>query len=103
MVFSGAEQFLITCVCLYVFYIVIAPFIAVIFLGFLFLAIMATYTIYVFFIRVPFRAFWLWRDGKIESAYTRHKKLWFQTYTWKQWFTACIKSDIETLKLVINF
>jgi hypothetical protein len=103
MVFSGSEQFIITCGLLYLFYVFIAPFLAIIFFGVLFLIVMSGYTIYVFFIRAPFRALFLWKEGKIKSSFTRSKELWYQTHTWKQWFIACFKSDIETLKFIINF
>lgn len=88
---------------IYVFISVVVPVLAIFFCGFLFLFVMTLYIIYVFFIRAPFRAVFLWKEGKIKSSFTRSKELWHQKHTWREWFIACFKSDIETLKFVINF
>lgn len=103
MFFELVITYIVACFLAYLFIVFIAPAIVIVLLGFSSLILISGYTIYVFFIRAPFRAFWLWRDGKIKSSFTRGKELWFQTYTWKQWFIACLKSDIDTLKLIIHF
>lgn len=97
------EFFSITGVLGYIFLAFITPVLVAIIFGIGCLIIMSSYIIYVFFIRAPFRGLYLWKEGKIQSSYTRSKELWYKHNTWKGWFLACLKSDIETLKTIINF
>jgi hypothetical protein len=87
----------------YLFIFVILPGLEVFFLGIIFLVWLSGYVFYKFFIMAPIRAFVLWRDGKIEPSIVRIVKIWKRTTTYKEWFARCIKSDIETLKTIVNF
>lgn len=96
-------EFISACLFVVLFINFIVPLFTIIFLGFLFLFTISSYIIYVFFIRAPYRTFFLLKEGKIKSSFTRSKELWYKTHTWKQWIIECFKSDIATLKFVINF
>ncbi len=87
----------------YLFVFVILPGLIGFFLGIIFLVWLSGYVFYKFYIMAPIRAFVLWRDGKIEPSIVRTIKIWKRTTSYKEWLFRCIKSDIETLKLIVNF
>jgi hypothetical protein len=69
----------------------------------LFLSIwLSLYAFYKCFVAAPFRAIQLWREGKLETAYTRSKRLWYTSKSIREWIFLCIKSDVAAIKLIIN-
>jgi hypothetical protein len=65
-------------------------------------AFLVAYTFYKCFLAAPFRAIQLWREGKLETSYTRSKRLWYASKSMREWIFLCIKSDVAAIKLIIN-
>lgn len=61
------------------------------------------YCLFYLFMVIPNRTVKLYWIGELETSFTRSRRLWSETDSWRSWVKSCYQSDTEAMKKIINY
>ncbi len=61
------------------------------------------YCLFYLFMVIPYRAVKLYWKGELETSFTRSRRLWGESNSWRGWVKSCYQSDTEAMKKIINY